>query len=210
MRIHPMMCQVSDSGCFREVCQDVFTNPRTVPTVKKVKYCTRPGEADISSNARAADAPERQSQRPGGQRPTQSLVPPPQQEIQVRGNLESVTLQYICVSQALRQALALQQQQMAELISFQQQQQQQLQQQRKQQTQSQNRNSVFGRDNRNQKLRQSNFGNQNLRNGKATKSSKKNAKNLSVFGKSGKQNPHQQQREEFLRQRALRLLNLHK
>ena len=97
MRIwSPIHYQMSYSGCFREVCQDVFTNPRTVPTVKKVKYCTRPGEADISSNARAADAPERQSLRPGssgGQRPTpiQSLVPPPQQEIQVRGNLKSVT-----------------------------------------------------------------------------------------------------------------------
>ena len=113
------------------------------------------------------------------------------------------------VSQALRQALALQQQQMAELINFQQQQQQQLQQQRKQ-TPSQNRNGDFGRDNRNQKLKQSNFGNQNLRNGKAKHSKAKNAKNISVFGKSsGKQNPHQQQREEFLRQRALRLLNLH-
>ena len=110
-------------------------------------------------------------------------------------------------SQALRQALALQQQQMAELINFQQQ--QQLQQQRKQ-TPSQNRNGVFGRDNRNQKLKQSNFANQNLRNGKAKNSKAKNAKNISVFGKSsGKQNPHQQQREEFLRQRALRLLNLH-
>ena len=112
------------------------------------------------------------------------------------------------MSQALRQALALQQQQMAELINFQQQQ-QQLQQQRKQ-TPSQNRNSVFGRDNRNQKLRQSNFGNQNLRNGKAKNFKAKNTKNISVFGKSsGNQNPHQQQREEFLRQRALRLLNLH-
>ena len=62
------------------MCQDVFTNPRTVPTVKKVKYCTRPGEAEVTRDIEAA-APERQSQRPT---PIQSLVPPAQQEIQVR------------------------------------------------------------------------------------------------------------------------------
>ena len=71
----------------------MFTNPRTVPTVKKVKYCTRPGEAAVTRNTEAAEAPERQRQGPGsaGQRPApiQSLVPPAQQEIQVRGNLGS-------------------------------------------------------------------------------------------------------------------------
>ena len=98
---------------------------------------------------------------------------------------------------------------MAELIRFQQQQQQLQPQPQPQRPPSQNRNSVFGRDNRNQKLRQSNFGKLNLRSGKAAKSKSKNVKNISVFGKSGKQNSHQKQREEFLKQRALRLLNLH-
>lgn len=77
----------------REVCQDVFTNPRTVPTVKKVKYCTRPGEAAVARDTEAAEAPERQRLRPGSgdqrQTPVQSLVPPAQQEIQVRGNTGS-------------------------------------------------------------------------------------------------------------------------
>ena len=71
----------------------MFTNPRTVPTVKKVKYCTRPGEAEVARDTEAAEAPERQRQRPGtgGQRqtPIQSLVPPAQQEIQVRASLGS-------------------------------------------------------------------------------------------------------------------------
>ena len=70
--------------CYREVCQDVFINPRTVPTVKKVKYCTRPGEAEVTEDT---EVPERL--RSGGQTelratPIQSLVPPPQQEIQVQ------------------------------------------------------------------------------------------------------------------------------
>ena len=68
----------------------MFTNPRTVPTVKTVKYCTRPDpEADV----------ERLRVRPGpgGQRqtPVQSLVPPAQQEIQVRDSHNS-DLRDIC------------------------------------------------------------------------------------------------------------------
>ena len=74
----------------------MFTNPRTVPTVKTVKYCTRPDpEAEVTTEA----AVERLRLRPGpgGQRqtPVQSLVPPAQQEIQVRDK-ENSDLRDIC------------------------------------------------------------------------------------------------------------------
>ena len=82
---------MSVSWCFREVCQDVFTNPRTVPTVKTVKYCTRPDPEATEVTTEAAIERLRQRPGPGGQKqtPVQSLVPPAQQEIQVRNRHNS-------------------------------------------------------------------------------------------------------------------------
>ena len=76
----------------------MFTNPRTVPTLKTVKYCTRPEpEAEVTTEP----AIERLRLRPGSggqrQRPVQSLVPPAQQEIQVRDNTQLRFERHPCV-----------------------------------------------------------------------------------------------------------------
>ena len=69
----------------REVCQNIFTNPRTVPTVKTVKYCTIPepgaeaaaeADLDLRNTASAGEDEVLQLQRqPKSQRQGNRRVP---------------------------------------------------------------------------------------------------------------------------------------
>ena len=179
------------------MCQDVFNEPRTVPTNKTVKYCTIPGSDDPSNTI-----PENGNEENLGIDPRNSLrlqLPPK--------NKKKVPITTLVPPEdelkQLREALAQQQQQLAQFLADQQsqqkqkspfQQQQILQKPKKLHFQHHAKHNKKNNKQRSEKLGTSNF----------------NTKDLSVFGRTNQfKSAHQQQREEFLKQRALRLLNLH-
>ena len=88
----------------REVCQNIFTNPRTVPTVKTVKYCTIPepgaeaaaeADLDLRNTASAGEDEVLQLQRqPKSQRQGNRRVP-----VQVQQKiLFKIGMKYFCIT----------------------------------------------------------------------------------------------------------------
>ena len=221
----------------REVCQDVVVTTRTQPSLEIVKYCTTlplplPATPPALDERTVLDLrlPQGRTQKLRLQEASspaldQGLSPPQPQSGEIQQLRQALALQQQQIAALLgpqqqqQQLFASpgnqQQQQHSTLIDLQQQQQQQqLLNQRPQQGQLRN-NRLRGHQQQQQTRQQQKPKTLNFQRFQKKKKKQENSRNslksLSVFSQpnTGRQSAAKLQRDEFSRQRALRLLSLH-